>query len=74
MTQEALTGTPIVEAADAPIGTILGDGRVVYMHPLDIIALRHSEPFDRLRAAMKYLVWDSHSKLDAAIQKVRSTR
>lgn len=62
-----LAGMNVVETTQVLPGEIYlvneHGGRLV-AHPLDVIAMTHPDPFDRLGAAMAWIVGDAHRKLE----------
>lgn len=64
---EALGGIPYKESRLVEPGRILQVMGVLYLHPLDVIALVHPNPHDRLEHAIAWISTEADTRVDRAI-------
>lgn len=56
---------PIYENEAVKAGAFLSVEGAIWMHPLDLIAMRTPNQFDRLDESMAWLAAKAHARLDA---------
>lgn len=63
-------GVNVIETDRVSPGELYGFDGGLLMHPLDVIAIKHRDPFERLEAAQDWIVGRAHRKLDALAARI----